>query len=198
MTKVGIVVPTRGNRPLNNTYRWVKSQTRKPDIVVIADYKPTITPDLTQRVRRGLHNAFSKGADIAFIFEDDDYYAPNYIQHMLDHWNGEALLGIEQSLMYHQANKRWRLTSHPGRASLYSTGLTREVMGVDWPPDRHTFLDLHLWQQNLSKAFAPIGSPAVAVGVKHGIGLVGSGSHNPKNFGHTQPPIKADLPKSLQ
>ena len=188
--KVAIVIPTRGDRkPLtDNLLKLIEGQTRKPDHVIIVDYPPKdAIPDLVPRYREGLTKAFSLyGCDLAICLEDDDWYAPNYVETIIARFewaNRPDVLGIDRTLYYNIITNKYVMLHHPGRASMMSMAFGPGVMNMEWCGDEYTYLDWHIWTKDkkLRKVSVPL--PMIAVGIKHGIGLCGGGGHV-ANWGH--------------
>ena len=106
-TKVALITPTRGDRPLFKDQYWkiIENQTRKPDEVIVIDYPPiSDKKDLSARYRKGIKAAEEKGCNIALLWEDDDWYHPEYIEWILDQWEKNKhpdVLGVEETYYYH-------------------------------------------------------------------------------------------------
>jgi hypothetical protein len=181
--KVGVLVPTLGNRPnlLEFAKRRISEQTYQPDFIEIVDDSQIVKPtDLTWRYRLGVDRLLSKGADVIIFWEDDDWYSKNYIETLLREWrnNGHPpIFGIEFSLYYHILAQRYWMSLHPRRASAMSTMVTSAgISDFAWPNDSEIWLDIHLWKKIQGVAVSI--RPLVAVGIKHGLGECGGVGHN--------------------
>lgn len=184
--KVGLIIPTRGDRKefMKFCMKQIERQTRKPDeIILVNDAPKNNHKDITWRYKTGIDRATKKGCDVAFFWEDDDWYAPDYIEWMLKKWgeNGKPeIFGINETYYYHIGVGKHLWMDHKGRASAFCTLLRLPVRNMKWPPDHYPFLDMKIWAQLPGKAIR-FGDKVRAVGVKHGLGITGGGGHNP-NF----------------
>jgi hypothetical protein len=176
------ITPSRGDRGplLDYCKHQVARMTVKPDEHIIIDHKPeTTSVDLTKRVRSGVEQAIANGHEYAFIIEDDDWYDKDYFKHLLPALNGADFIGSNSSTYYNIFTRSYQHFDHLGRSSLFMTGFRLSVLKYfQWPPDNTIFLDLHLWSyatqsnQRISWMKEPL-----ALGIKHGIGLVGGKGH---------------------
>lgn len=179
--KVGVLVPTRGNRPefLQQCKHLISQQTVAPFKVLIRDEKPdNDLPDITKRYRLGSKQLFSEGCTVVLFWEDDDWYAPNYIERMLFEWikaGKPQIFGVGQSTYYHLFVHKYHTITHPGRASNMATLVTKAVTKIEWCSDDFPYTDLHLWKVLDGATFVP--EKPVCMGLKHGIGMVGGGGH---------------------
>jgi hypothetical protein len=155
---------------------YIERQTVKPDEWIVVDHDTGKAKDLTDRVRIGCERA--KGADLILIMENDDWYAPNYIERMASEWEGAGrpdLIGVDSTWYYHVKTSAYHLLQHPGRASLMSTGISGAAIDrIKWP-DEQVFLDVPLWGQLNSVTFNA--HKPISVGIKHGIGNTGGIGH---------------------
>jgi hypothetical protein len=173
----------------------MKRQTVDPDIIeIVDDPKPEgLDKDITWRYRIGLERLKNKGAKVVFFIEDDDWYAPNYIEYLLQRYKeaGEPeIFGLNQSIYYHiMVNKFW-ISNHPGRASAMSTLVRVDAMDTyQWGADNDPWFDIAVWKQLNGKAIDMPHKP-IAVGIKHGFGVHGGVGHK-AGFHH----YKANDPK---
>lgn len=171
--KVGVLIPTRGDRPgfLEFAKKQMSKQTRLPDFIEIVD-DPAIDQqkDITKRYRLGYQRLIDKGAEIIFFIEDDDWYSNSYIENMLVEWDKAGkpvIFGIGETYYYHLGVRAWFHMSHPPRASAYSTMITK-IDNLTWPKDNEPFLDLHLWKTVQGKT--TIFNKPITIGIKHGCG----------------------------
>lgn len=176
---IAVVIPDRGDRPefLNHCLWLIDQQTIKPAIIEIVDYPPLNgVKDITPRYRQGLKNAFAKGALVALLIENDDWYAPTYIEQMIKGWlaaGSPSLFGIGYTTYYHLGQRRYKTLKHPKRASAMNT-LISALHPLTFPPDEDPFFDLHIWQTG-GKTFFP--KEIISIGIKHGVGLCGGKAH---------------------
>lgn len=183
MEKIGVLIPTRGNRPvfMEQCLKSIYSQFKKPDHVLAVDYLPIgKSVDITQRYRFGCEKLFNEfGCDLVFFFEDDDYYSPDYIQRLYSEWvsgGRNSVYGVGYSIYYHLLTGKWFKINHPTRASMMATMVTRDVLNIKWPADDYPYTDIEIWKQLKGSTCMPW--PPICIGIKHGIGLVGGGCHD--------------------
>lgn len=179
--KIGVVIPDRGDRPkfLELCKTMLQNQTRRPDIVLLVNYKPKSTqPDLTERIQKGFEYLQSKGCDCVLIIENDDYYSKDYIKYMTDEWSAKGrpqLLGIGNTTYYHLISQGIKKLNHPHRASLFNTLISCSYE-VEFPEPNEVFLDLYLWKNMEGMTVQP--DKIKAIGIKHGVGKCGGQGHD--------------------
>lgn len=185
MTKIGILIPTRGDRKefLQFALKQIERQTLQPDMIEIVDDKPlSKDPDITYRYQIGCKRLEEKGCELIIPWEDDDWYSPIYIQLMYDKWieaGKPDMIGIGRTLYYNIHVQKYVLLLHPSRASMMSTAFTTAINKIEWCEDNYSYTDMHLWTKtNLKKHVIPIIGNPPCVGIKHGVGLCGGGGHN--------------------
>lgn len=184
--KVGVCIPDKGDRPLflDRCKIMLSRQTMQPDVVKIVDKVPSPIAgiDIAYRYYVGFIELFRAGCDVVLAMENDDYYHPLYIETMIEAW-GKAgrphLFGIEESIYYNIVSRRFEVFSHKGRASMMSTMVTKEAV------ERHRFnfadqyLDYRMWRSGrIRKKATFLPKKFIAIGIKHGFGLVGGAGHN--------------------
>ena len=196
MIKVGVIIPDRGDRPdfLFNCWRLLKRQTLQPDQIELINDKPlSENIDITWRYRKGYNRfcqeyrngknpnktVFEKMDVIAFM-ENDDWYAPNYLATMVAAWHLAGrpdIFGTNYTIYYHIGLRAYFTMKHIERSSAMST-LIKPDLDIKWPNDHEPFTDMWLWtRSNLAgKTFDP--GNHICLGIKHGFGLFGGGSHN--------------------
>lgn len=184
MTKVAVVIPTRGDRPefIAQCLSMVQRQTRQVDHVIIVDYPPKdAIPDLVPRFREGFDKAFNLyKCDLAIAWENDDYYATNYIETLVQAWEKAGrpqLIGLNRTIYYNIFTNKYVVLGHGGRASMMSTAVTPAILFHKWCADEYTYLDWHLWVNDKTLSKKSVSSPHICIGIKHGIGLCGGGGH---------------------
>lgn len=191
--KIGLCIPTRGDRPqfLKVCKNLIQRQTVQPDEIYFVDFPgQTGVKDITLRYRKGLEELTKRGCDIALLWEDDDWYAPNYIEWMIQEWKkvGQPrIFGVGETFYYHLGLHKRLYMKHFGRASAFNTLLRLPVTMSTWPPEQYSFIDMHFWKhiQGATIAFPDLSNP-VSIGIKHGIGLSGGGGHS-RNFRKWEP-----------
>lgn len=169
---VGALIPTRGDRPnfLNFSLNQLNRQTKRVDLIEVVDDPPkdANVKDITFRYRIGMERLFGKGADVIFLWEDDDYYSPVYVETMLHHWTLHQkpdIFGINFTVYYHLRLRSYFRMNHPNRSSAFCTMVTRRgISNFTWPNDNHSFVDIDLWRQIRGFAFVP--NSVLALGIK--------------------------------
>lgn len=178
--KAGVLIITRGDRPrfVEHAKYLLSKQTRQPDVIEIVDDKPKSDKvDITYRYRIGCERLFNKGCDVILFWEDDDYYSPEYIGTMLTKWilnDKPKLMGLSTTVYYHAITNKYLRISHPGRASMMSTMISKEAQ-INWGDDNYAYTDMILWRQ--LKGVSVDVKNIIALGIKHGTGLCGGGGH---------------------
>lgn len=179
--KVGVLIPTRGDRPLfmANCKRQLAKQTLQPAKVVIVDYVPfTKECDITQRYRKGYDQLRKQELDVIALMEDDDYYAPDYLQLITDEWvkaGRPDLFGTTYTIYYNIKLSAWLTFHHHTRSSAMST-LIAPDLNFKWCVDHEPYFDIHIWHEIKNrKLFRP--EKHICLGIKHGEGLCGGQFH---------------------
>jgi glycosyltransferase involved in cell wall biosynthesis len=192
--KIAVLIPDRNDRPefLKNCLRMIEGQTMKPEIVELVNDEPlTFNPDgymlpsekpkrrdITWRYRIGYDRLRDKGVDCILLMENDDWYAPNYIETMVNEWVKQGrpkMLGTDYTIYYHIGLFMYLTMNHKRRSSAMST-LIKPDLKFDWCVDHEPFTDIHLWKTVGGKIFSPI--THICIGIKHGVGLCGGKLHN--------------------
>ncbi len=208
--RVSVVTPT-ADRPeaLALAERWMARQTRQPDEWIVADGgltpstctrrqvlsyapRPAGTANFVENLRRGLLCATG---EIVFVMEDDEFYAPTYIERLLGLFRPETLLvGDDLQRYYNVAARAWRVYEHTG-ASLCQSAFRAELV----PLLRETAaaalargsygVDAAFWQAVPAARQARQRTGAV-VGIKGLPGLPGLGvGHRPDARWHQDPTL---------
>lgn len=164
----------------------LNSQTVKPDEIVWANWKPESNEcDITKRYRIAYHLFDGMEYDCILFMENDDYYAPNYIETMIKEWvnNGKPdLFGIGYTYYYHLGIKKYSKFEHNRRASMMNT-LIKPDLQFAWCKDSDPYTGVHLWDHIKNtipnwKTFCP--EILISIGIKHGIGMSGGQFHRIK------------------
>lgn len=180
--RVGVVIPTRNNRPklLERCLFYVKRQTANIERIEIVNYPQKRHPiDLTERYEFGIKKIASE-TDVIFLMEDDDWYSPIYIQYMLEEWQKNKnpdIFGIGETYFYHPTAGYYWHKLHAERASAFSTMLKSNIINkINWRKMDELYTDIHLWKQLHGTTFIP--SQPISIGIKHGRGPCGAAGHN--------------------
>lgn len=198
MEPFAVIIPTRGDRPalLQRAGYLLGRQTLQPSQVFVIDYPPASdAPDLVQRIREGMRCARKAGIDFVYIWEDDDYYPPTYLEmHHQKVMRNTKAIGYAFSWYYHIGRKMYHILSHYKRSALFSTGFS--ISGIEkypWPADDCLQLDFHLWDWLHHESASwnlvlHISHQAPhPIGIKHGIGKCGGVGHTTLNYDHADP-----------
>ena len=180
--KIGLVIPSKPGRELFvlQSLAMIQRQTLQPDLINLVDEQTDLKTDITYRYRVGIEQLKEAGCDLIIFWENDDYYANNYIKTMVKEWrkNKKPLLfGIGQTIYYHVKKKKYTILEHNNRASAMSTMIHKDLF-IDFPEDTEKFFDIHLWRNGLGKTFTP--TKPINIGIKHGIGYSGGKGHSDK------------------
>lgn len=191
MLKIGVLIPTRGDRPqlLKFAMKQLERQTLQPDEILIVDYPPVgLQPDIRDRYAKGYAQLEKLGCDLVFFWEDDDWYATNYLERMMSQYisfGSPPIFGINSTIYYHLKKKTWMKMQHVSRASMMST-IMRTGLNPRWEKYHEKFCDIDLWREfkGLSVPFETI-----CLGIKHGTGICGGIGHNSqwKGYNHDDP-----------
>lgn len=150
--RVTVITPT-GDRPLafGLCWRWMAAQTRKPDQWLIIDDGAGQPGNLGSidgvdiiRVRRvpltgeprhtlalNLKAALPLiDGDIVLVMEDDEYYAPQYIETMARRLDRFEIVGICRSKYYHLPTGKFQQIGNTGHASLAQTGFRSSFLPI--------------------------------------------------------------------
>lgn len=143
--------------------RWVSRQTRKPDQWIVVDdgrvpLTPTVPMEYVRRQPLPIDTKFTlcqnllaalpliKGEHV-LILEDDEYYAPGYVEAMAKVLDGYELAGIMCSKYYHLPSGRYMQIPNRTHASLAETGFRSSFLPVFRVTlDGDSYLDLRVWR----------------------------------------------------
>ena len=146
--------------------KWMLHQTVKPDQWIVVDdgkmpIEPTVMMEYVRREPRAgdpkhtlainLLQAIPliKG-DKILIIEDDEYYAPAYVEEMAKHLGGATISGITQNRYYHLPSGGYYTMHNKGHASLAQTAFTSAFIptfrGAVDASMFIDFLDIRMWR----------------------------------------------------
>jgi hypothetical protein len=195
MTKVGVIIPDRGDRPefLLNCWRLLQRQTLQPHRIELVNDKPfSEKVDITWRYRKGYnrfcqeyrnggnpHDKEFESVDVIAFMENDDWYSSDYLETMVKAWESAKrpdLLGTNYTIYYHLGLRAYFTMKHVERSSAMST-LIKPDLSFQWPVDHEPFTDMWIWTRTklTKKTFDP--GRHICLGIKHGVGKFGGGSH---------------------
>lgn len=183
MTKLAIIIPDRRDRPalLENCKRMMAAQSIRGEIYIVDGPAKNNEVDITARYRRGYEWASNKKFDLIAFVENDDWYAPNYLETMIKGWNENGqpdIFGTNSTIYYHIYLRAWFTMNHITRSSAMST-LIKTNLNIQWPVDNDPYTDIALYAQIKNKI---IWNPPqiICMGIKHGIGMCGGYNHTNK------------------
>jgi hypothetical protein len=171
---------------MDNCMRMLANQTLKPIYIAVENYPPASQKcDITPRYRTGYANcnAFSRQErtlDVIALWENDDWYAPDYLETMVEHWLMEGkpqIFGTAYTIYYHIKLRKYYKMDHHTRASAMNT-LIKPGLNINWGRiDEDPFTDLWMWKRSQleGRTFTP--PKHISIGIKHGVGLTGGKSH---------------------
>ena len=180
--KIGIIIPDRGDRPffLQNYRRMMFNQTMQPTSYYIADYIPINDEcDITPRYKKGYDFYRNKNYDCILLMENDDYYAPDYIETMVRKWlelGKPQILGTNYTIYYHIGIKKHFTMNHKRRASAMNTLIVPDL-DIKWCKDNDPYTDIHLWLRCGLQGVTFEPKSIISIGIKHGVGKCGGRNH---------------------
>jgi hypothetical protein len=185
--KIAVAIPDRGDRPkfMENCIKMMNNQTLQPITILKANHTAhTDKCDITLRYRLSyeiLSKSESGPFDLIAFIENDDWYAPDYLQYMVRKWeeNGRPdLFGTNYTIYYHLKLKRYFTFRHLQRASAMNTFI-RPGLEFTWPQDHDPYTDQWLWMRSeITNKLSIEPEYIISIGIKHGIGKVGGDFHD--------------------
>lgn len=163
------VVTLTGDRPAAFALcrRWMEKQTRQPDQwLIVDDGKEPLSPDINalagcDYIRReplpddprhtmiiNMKEAVKhiKG-DLIIIMEDDEYYAPRYIETLVEKLAQYEVVGIGRSKYYHMSSGAWMQDCNMDNASLAQTAFRASFMPEFCALlDGNQYVDMRIWK----------------------------------------------------
>lgn len=217
MSRLWVLTPT-GGRPVAWALaeRWMRRQTVQPHAWVIVDdclpeqevnapgavvirRRPQWRPGTCTQARNllegiGYLERHAATEDVVAVWEDDDWYAPDYLETVLRWVETADLVGEGCARYYHIGAQRYHVHRNTGHASLCSTAfrvgpvlpLLRAICQRQ-PP----MVDLQLWATAVSRRV--VTPAALVVGVKGLPGRAGIGAGHRMRTGHQHDPDGAVL-----
>ena len=140
--------------------------------------------------RDNMNTAFSlidKDADYIFIIEDDDYYAPMYLEQSVRYLEKVDLVGLYNVCYYHVGTPSYMHMMNCTHASLANTAFTKNCLELLYRAinSGNMYFDIHLWglaiERNIKRHLY---KEELAVGTKGlpGRGGIGYGHRNRDKF----------------
>lgn len=151
---------------------WIDHQTRKPDQwLIIDDGKQPYAPDyecdyyyrepseedpeftMVTNLQEAIHMI---EGDVILFMEDDEYYAPRYIETMVNNIKDYDLAGICRSKYYHLPSRCYYVHNNYDHASLAQTMIKRKLLDdIEQMSVENQFIDVKLWGVNVNAMFKP-------------------------------------------
>ena len=201
---ITVITPT-GDRPLAFALckQWMANQTLQPrQWIVVDDGEVPLTPSSRMTyIRREpqssdpphtlIQNLMAALPEITgdkiLIMEDDEYYAPRYIEEVASRLDGAEVAGICRSKYYHLPTGRYKVIGNGTHASLAQTAFSASflpqieaILGDSEDP----YVDMRIWEEagRRSKLFVD-NETSLYLGVKGMSGRKGIGTgHNPMTY----------------
>jgi len=165
------VLTCTGDRPdqFRNCEAYMARQTRRAFRWIVVDdgHTPTIATMGQQVVRRPpsdtVVQSFCRnllaglreiGTPLVAIVEDDDWYAPEWLESCVRGLESADLFGEQRARYYNLRENRWHIHRNTDRASLCSTALRAEC--IPWlvaylRKQRGTAADIFLWRSPIPR-----------------------------------------------
>jgi len=163
-SRITCITPT-GDRPLAFALcqQWMLHQTVKPDQWIVVDdgkipLTPTYAMQYVRREPRPDDPKYTLGRNLAaaiplisgdkiFIIEDDEYYAPSYIEEMSRHLDRYEIVGIANSKYYHLPSGSHRMIGNNEHASFAQTSFRKSFLPIlEKLLTGSVYLDMRLWR----------------------------------------------------
>lgn len=170
---ITILIPTTGERPefVDMAVKMIDAQTIRSQVQEILVIKNTRTDinTLVHNYRKGYEQA---EGDLVFFWEDDDYYAPDYLETMVKAWEPDLqILGTNHTIYYHLGLKAWKMNRHLTHSSAMNIVLKAGIQNIPWEPMADPFLDLRIWKEvTRGNIKGKLIEELKSVGIKHGTG----------------------------
>lgn len=211
------VITCTGGRPASFALceRWMARQTYRGQLqwIVADDCEPPTCQNLSQIVVRpepywspgqntlgrniqagiasmiGINKGLPdilKFDKIVFV-EDDDWYAPGYLQAMSDVLDRAPLAGEVPARYYNILTRQhWTGTMNPQHASLCQTAMRAELIPAlaDWCEQRCTQIDINFWRESTAKKVWVRNAGCVGIKGLPGRPGIGMGHRPPASWPH--------------
>jgi hypothetical protein len=172
--KITLITPT-GDRPLafGLCCDWIFHQTKQPDQWIVVDdgreimdayYRGAKWMNYVRRDPRPDDPAHTLGRNIQaalpfvtgtkiLMIEDDEYYAPTYIEEMARRLDQYQIVGIGRARYYNLQYQKWYRDENFWHASLAQTGFKVEFFDrIKHLFDDEIYIDVRIWEtENLSR-----------------------------------------------
>lgn len=182
--KIGVLIPSMGDRQnfVEQAKRMVNYQTLRPHKVYIVDApgKPGVY-DMAARTSAGIAAAAKDGVDRLFTWDDDEYYAPTYLEWLNASWPGHLqAIGVGNLPYYHLGHRRAIYREFPEHATNSCTAFCPKALVSANIRNEYPY-DVYMWEwirKNCAWRIirqSPV--PFKVIGMKHGQGGLTAGAH---------------------
>lgn len=202
--KISIITCT-GGRPaaFSLLEKYVARQTyQNIEWIVIDDCEPTVKCTMGQRYYRGpetwtpevntqrgnMNVALAKvRGEYIFVLEDDDYYAPTYIEDMLSALKYSRLVGISNARYYKVDLPGYAILQNYQHSSLSQTAFSKNLLPTikRCVNSGQFYFDIEIWKTARREQipFALIANTSLSVGIKGMPGRLGLTPAHKENKG---------------
>lgn len=127
------------------------------------------------------------------FWEDDDYYSPGWLDHLVAALPAAELVGSRLITYYNVATRRWAVAANPTHAAMSCTAIRGEAIVTcrEVLARFDSFLDLQLWQAHGEQYL--FDTDARVVSIKGQPGRPGIGVGHREKFGRYRDPDGAAL-----
>ncbi len=121
------------------------------------------------------------GIEWVVIIEDDDYYAPQWLETIFGQFKNAELIGERRARYYNVQTNIWRRMENMTHASLCSTAMRSNALTLfrDIATTEYKFIDIVLWEKAKSRHLF---DSQLTVGIKGLPGRAGIGSGHDRHF----------------
>lgn len=125
--------------------------------------------------------------DVIFIIEDDDYYAPTYLETMMTFLEFTEIVGIGNTYYYSVLSPGFKMMKNYGHASLCQTAVRKSLMPLLYQAvhSGEKYFDIDLWKKIQLKEIPMLiySNSGISVGMKGLPGREGIGvGHNHRDY----------------
>lgn len=166
-------------------YEWIVVDDCTPATVCTMNQRYFTGPERwtennnTQRVNMNLALSKVRG-DFIFVIEDDEYYAPQYLQTMMSAFTHSAIVGLSNAHYYKINMPGYSILRNFQHASLSQTAIRKDILQrlKDACNTGHFYFDIELWKRcrNEGVPMTLIGNTSLSIGIK---GMPGRGGLTP-------------------
>lgn len=117
-----------------------------------------------------------------FFIEDDDYYRPQYLQRMMDHFDGVKVLGELNTVYYNVVYRTYFINRNTSHSSLFQVAIRPEMIELFQSIIYDKFIDFKFYQRLHAEGFVSRGEVGffnennLAIGMKGMPGRAGIGA----------------------